>query len=351
VLAIDTDASAIRQAILATRPGVRPASRPRSAAEHVPLKPADRADAQVGVVIAVAGGVGSPGRTTVAINLAAALGAVGPTVLVEADLSAPAVAAYLDRDPSRNLCTLAHAVRDDPRLWSVALADELQALGPHPISSVVLCGPPKREMRSSIAPPLMEQLVRELAQRFRWVILDVGPELLGAEAAAASHRVALARAQHVLLVTAADLVGLWHARTAVDQLERLVGIERRRLSLILNRHDLRYHHSPQEVEWHLGLSVAAVIPFDYAASQRATSEQRPLVLDPSSRAGRALLSFAERLNDGKVRLAPESLASRPRGAWWRRLLRRPQSRVAGRQPLNSIPARLGALSQVRGRTW
>jgi Mrp family chromosome partitioning ATPase len=351
VLGLAADAAAVRQAILAARPGVRPASRPRAAAEPLLLKPADRAAAQLGSVIAVAGGVGSPGRTTLSINLAAALGATASTVLVEADLCAPAVAAYLDADPSRNLCTLAHAVRDDPHLWSVALADELQALGPHPVSSLVLCGPPKREMRTSIAPPFMEQLVRELAQRYRWVVLDVGPELLGVEAAAASHRVALARAEHVLLVTAADLVGLWHARTAIDQLEHLVGIERSRVSLILNRHDPRHHHPPQEVAWHLGASVAAVIPFDYMAAQRAIAEQRPLVLDPSSRAGRAVLALAGRLVEGKVRLAPASGAARSNDAWWRRILRRRPAEGSPGERLSALPTRFDALSDVRGRMW
>ena len=52
-----------------------------------------------------------------AINLATALGAVEPTVLIDADFASPSVAAYLDRDPSRNLCTLAHAVRESPHAW------------------------------------------------------------------------------------------------------------------------------------------------------------------------------------------------------------------------------------------
>src|SRR5207253_3845910 len=172
------------------------------------------------------GGLGSPGRTTVAINLAAALGVGGTTVLVEADFCAPSIAAYLDRDPTRNVCTLSHAVRDDSRLWSVVLAEELQPFGPSNVSAVVLCGPPKREMRSTIAPNLTERLIDELARRFRWVVLDVGPEVLGMDLAAANHRAALARTQHVLMVTGADLVGLWHTRAALDQLERSLGIER-----------------------------------------------------------------------------------------------------------------------------
>src|SRR5262249_60877590 len=104
-------------------------------------------------------------------------------------------------------------------------------------------------------------------------------------------------------------------RTTIDQLERLLGIERRTVNLVLNRHDARFHHSRQEVEWHLGAPVVMVVPFDQPGVQRAISEQRPVVLDPSSRAGRALVVLAEGMNEGKLRLpAPASVAGR-RGGW------------------------------------
>jgi Flp pilus assembly CpaE family ATPase len=299
----------------------------------------------------VAGGAGSPGRTTVALNLAVALGAAAPTAMVELDLCAPAAAAYLDADPSRNVCTLAHAVRDDPRVWSAALADELQPLHSCSPHASLLCGPPKREMRTSVGPAFVEQLIDEVAQRYRWVILDVGGELLGMDIAAATHRAALCRAEHVLLVTAPDLLGLWHARTALDQFERLLGLERRRVNLVLNRYDLRFHHSRQEIEWHLGAPVVGVIPFDHTGQQRAMSEQRPLVVDGSSRAGRALLHLAERLNDAKLRLpAPADVGVSPR-PWWRRLLRRPPASPPTRATLRRATSRAGAVSRSRTRTW
>ena len=353
VLRLDADSATIHQAIMEARPGVRSAARNPLPAEPIALKPADNLEAPGGQVIAVAGGDGSPGRTTLAVNLSAALGAGAPTVLVEADLCAPAIAAYLDRDPTRNLCTLAHAVREDARAWDAALTDELQPLGPEPISALVLCGPPKREMRSSIAPALVERLVSELSRRFRWVVLDVGPELLGMDTAAASHRAALARAHHVMLVTGSDLVGLWHARTALNQLERCVGIEPRRVNLILNRHDPRFHHSRHEVEWHLGAPVAGVIPFDHVAMQRATSEQRPVVLDGSSRAARAVFVLADLLNEGKpLRLqTARELSGNSRQPWWRRAFGRQKPSA----PLRRMPAvtgtPVGVLQTGRTRAW
>jgi Flp pilus assembly CpaE family ATPase len=337
VLGIDTDAATLRQVLTATRRGGRAASRPRPAPEPIVLKAADGpAESRPLRVIAVAGGAGSPGRTTVAINLAAALGAAVPTVLVELDLCAPALAAYLDRDPSRNLCTLAHAVREDPHAWPRALADELQPLNAHSPEARVLCGPPKREMRTSVAPAFVERLIAELAQRYRYVILDIGAELLGIETAAANHRAALASAQRVMLVTGSNLVGLWHARTALDQLERQLGLQRRDVDLVLSRHDPRHHHARADVEWHLGAPVVAVIPADHAAAERASAEQRPLVLDRSSRASRALLIFAEQMHAGKLRLPVESSPKARPARWWRRIL--PGKRaVAQRRPVAIEP--------------
>jgi Flp pilus assembly CpaE family ATPase len=239
---------------------------------------------------------------------------------VEADLCAPSLAAYLDRDPSRNACTLAHAVRENPHAWEAALLDELQPLSSHCAMGVALCGPPKREMRASIAPAFLERLVAELHRRYRYIVLDVGAELLGMETAAANHRAALASAQQVLLVAGSDLVGLWHARTMLDQFERQLGIERQMVSLVLNRYDPRHHHSRAEVEWHLGAPVVAVIPFDHHATQRAIAQQRPLVVDSGSRASRPLLTLAERLHNGQLRVPEERSSGHTTATWWRRML-------------------------------
>jgi Flp pilus assembly CpaE family ATPase len=355
VLAIDADATTIREVVLAARRGERPVpksqTRIRPRPEPVTLKAADAPEGQPHGIIAVAGGSGSPGRTTVAINLATALGAAAPTVLVEADLCAPAFAAYLDRDPSRNVCTLAHAVRDEPRAWGPALADELQPLARQSPQAMVLCGPPKREMRTSIAPAFLERLLVELSHRYRYVVVDVGPDLLGMESAAANHRAALASAGHVLVVSASDLVGLWHARTALDQFERQLGIDRRSVHLVLNRHDPRYHHAQSEVEWHLGAPITAVVPFDHHASQRAMSEQRPLVVDPTSRASRALISLAEHVHDDKLRLSAEPVRRIRPESWWRRVLPRVRSAASMRPVPAPETLRVVQPREHRGRSW
>ncbi len=315
LLPLDVDPETLRGAIKMAAHGQRwRAQGPRSQPD-TPFPAPPRTPTGALQVLAVAGGSGSPGRTTLAINLATALGAVAPTVLVDLDCASPCVAAYLNRDPSRNVCTLAHAVREDPHRWSHALDQELQPLHARSPAAVVLCGLPKRELRPTITPAIMERLVDELARRYRYVILDVGAELLGMDAPAILHRAALGVAHHVLLVTSCDLVSLWHARIALQQYERVLALDPERVSLIANRHDPHYHHSVAEIEWHLGAAAATVIPNDYRAFQRAMAEQYPAVLDPNSRAARAILQLAERMHRGRVRLPAAEAQPAARADW------------------------------------
>ena len=283
-------------------PEPRPAQRARDTAPQEFPEPG---------VYAIAGGHGAPGRTFAAINLAAALGAVAPTVLVDADLSGASVAAYLDADPTRNLYMVAHAEPDSAWEWHVALEQECQPLDRRSPHARVLCGLPKPEMRQRLARPFLEGLLATLRREARYVVVDTGADLLGVDGAV--HRAALGLADQVLLVTATDVVGLWQARQAFALLRENLRIDPIRVALVLNRHDARFHHSRAEIEWALGASTAAVIPYDHSAVQRSLAAQRPLVLDRSSRAGRGLLELAGRVHGGKLVLPPEPDAPSRRG--------------------------------------
>ena len=256
--------------------------------------------------IAVVGGPGSPGCTTVAINLAAALGAVAPTVCVDASRT-PSVAAYLDADPLKSLYMLAHADPQTAREWEQALTQELQPLHRRSTQGAILAGVPKPEMWGGVRGDFTVRLLAELRQRFRYVVLDVGhrppdadPGLWGAS---------VQGADQVLFVTATDLVGTWRAQTALGALGQERPLRRpdggAAVALVLNRHDRRHHHTRAEIEWALNLAAGAVVPFDHGATERAIAAQRPLVLDDRSRAGRALVALAERVHSGRVVLPPE----------------------------------------------
>lgn len=322
VLPSDATSETVRQALLDAIRGAQSRQSP-SAGESPVERTVDEPAPSDGTaesppaplqVIAIASGPGSPGRTTVAVNLAAALGTVAPTILVDADLFGPSTAASLDLDPTRNLYMLAHAEPATPTEWERALAQETQPLASRCPHADALCGVPKPELRGAISLRFFERLLSELRQRYRYVVLDVGSDLLGSEAAV--HRIVLAESQQILLVVATDLVGLWHARMTLGVLRAQLGIAPVRVALLVNRHDRRYHHERAEIEWALELPTAAVIPHDYRAAQRALADQRPLVFDGRSRAGRALLDLAGRVHGGEIALPTEPV---PNGrSHWRR---------------------------------
>ncbi len=312
VLPLDIEPGLLIDAILAAARGERP--KPRTAtrqANHDAEVPA-RPGAASSLVLVLTSGPGSPGRTTIALNLAAGLGAVAPTILVDADLAGPSVAACLDADPTRNLAMLAHADPDTPHAWERAIADETQPIGSRSPHGRVLCGVPKPEMQSLLSRRFLDRLVEELAIRYRYVLLDIGVEGLRGETAL--HRLALAAARHTLFVTSADLLGLYRARTALARLQ--LDSWQDRLALVINRYDARSHHPRAEIEWALGTPIAAIIPFDHRAAERALAAQRPLVLEGRGRAARALLELAERVHGGSIALPPDP-AQGPVRRWWR----------------------------------
>lgn len=335
VLPADAELAAVRAALLAAvrgetprtlpHPGATetPAADPQQEPEAAPPAPADGLS-----VLAVASGPGSPGRTTVAVSLAAALGAVAPTVLVDADVFGPSVAAHLDLDPTRNLYMLGHAAPSTPGEWERAIAQETQPLALSSPHAVAVCGVPKPEMRTAVSAGFLEQLVAELQRRYRYVVLDIGADLLGPDAAV--HRAAVRRCQQVLFVVATDVVGLRQARTGLDVLKAHAPIDPQRVAVLLNRHDRRHHYGRGEIEFSLEVPAAAVVPYDHGAAQRALGEQRPLVVDERSRAGGALLELADRVHGGRIRFPAAATTAhstswqrwlpprRPRPPWTRR---------------------------------
>jgi septum formation inhibitor-activating ATPase MinD len=266
-------------------------------------------------VTAVVSGYGSPGCTTVALNLATALGAAGPTMLVDADLVKPSVVAHIDGDPTRNLYLVARA---EPRLqrdWERALDQESQAIHDRSPQATVLCGIPKAEMRRAVTPRFIEGLLPQLQQRAGSVIVDAGAA--GSDERNAVQQLIMRSAGQVLLVLTGDLLGVWQAQRALLALEGQGVLDRERTALVINRYNRRQHSSRNEIEKALRLPLAAMVPDDVHHAQAAIQAQEPLVLRRRSRAGRALLSLAERLHGGDILLPPEPEAERRRpGLRW-----------------------------------
>jgi hypothetical protein len=92
------------------------------------------------------------------------------------------------------------------------------------------------------------------------------------------------------------------------------------------------------------------VPIDNPGMQKAISAQRPVVADSGSRAGRALLSLAEILNEGKLQLADVRHPRAKKRSWWRLFARRrPGPAARSVAPLGAeLPP---APERVRSRAW
>ena len=270
-------------------------------------------DAASTSLVVVASGKGSPGCSTLAVNLAAGIGAVESAVVVDLDLAGPSVAALLGLNPRLNVYMLAHAEPQSSRDWSKALDQELQPLAARSPHGAALAGIPKPEMRSAITLSFLQRLLPELQQRFSHVVLDIGT-IQGPWGEWAWQGWVVGAAGQVLFVTAASPAGINQSRMA---LARIPELRREQVGLVVGRYDRRKQHNRAEIEFNVGRPVAAFIPYDHRALEQATWAQQPVIFTRRSRAGRTLLEFAERVHGGRILLPPETATPK------RRRLRRP----------------------------
>lgn len=259
-----------------------------------------------GQVLAFVSGKGAPGTTTLAIGLAAALGHHGSrVVLVDADLRGGGVAPYLDFDPRRGLIGLTVG---PPSADVVGV--ELQ----HANGFSVLTGIERPEMRERVTP---EQLITALAAlpgQFAFTVVDVGQALPGVAAGATN--AVLRNADKVLVVTTADLTGLWNTRHCLRYLQESLDVPRERLALVINRHASRHEYGAAEVERALGARVLATIPDDRKAAMRAAREQLPLTA-AGGPAARHVYAMAAELMQPLVG-QQDRQSDAVRGSRWRR---------------------------------
>ena len=256
-------AAALRQAAAPGAPAEPAADPAASAADGPPVAPPPQAARDVpasgaapqagGRVVALTSGKGAPGKTTVAIALAALLAEGGEDVaLADLDLRGGNVAPYLDLDPRRGLVGLAAA--------GGSLDRELQE-GP---GCPVLAGVERPELAAGLDGGALHGVLSGLRGRFATVVADLGAPPDGG---------LLRAADELLLVTGADLVSLWNARTALPALRQQAEAAP---CAVVNRREGRGHYGSGEVSRALGVAVLGVVREDREGAQRAVARQAPL---------------------------------------------------------------------------
>ncbi len=259
---------------------------------------------RAGVIIAVWGPAGAPGRTTVALNLASELSRLGqPTVLVDADTYGGCIAqslSLLDEAPG-----LAAATRSADQ-GSLDLA-VLARLAPEVSAGLrVLTGIPKAERWPELRAAALEHVLTLTRQLGRFTVIDCGFSLEDDEELSydtlaprrnAATLTSLAVADQVLAVGAGDPIGLQRLVRGLQELGTVasspptVVVNKVRASAVGSRPERRIREALSRFA---GIDEPRFIPDD------------PATLDSALLAGRSL---AEAAPDSAVRQSLVVLAS------------------------------------------
>lgn len=172
----------------------------------------------LGHVVAVWGGAGSPGRTTVAVQLAVEAAAAGTsTLLIDADVWAACVAQLLSLNEAPSIAQAARSAADG---WPSPLTECLQA-GPHGLQ--VLAGLARAELWPEIREEAWRAVLSMARTSFELVVVDVGASIEEDEELAFDRvpyrrnlvtTTTLDHADDTVLVTGADPVSLRRAVVA-----------------------------------------------------------------------------------------------------------------------------------------
>ena len=291
------------------------------ASGDAPLPSSDelgRSPARTGGVFVVVGPPrGNVGASRASIELVAARERE-PSLLIDAVLDEPSVAAALGLNPARNLTVLAAgvAVRAGPEHWARALRDEIQPLDRERCPrAAVLAGVPSPALRSRLDPEFLVDLVTHASGLggFGCLVVDAGAEPPAGTLEGACWRALVDLADRVLVVAMPDVIGLRRALGTLERLEARVGQER--LGVILNRYRRGEHDDPADIAAVLrGTPVVAVVPDDVRGCTRALRLQQPLLSVGRSAAARELRRLADQLHAAPA--ASPRLRRGRRLRWW-----------------------------------
>ena len=253
-------------------------------AEHLRRRSASPAESPVlGKVVAVSGAKGGIGKTTLAVNLAAALAAeTGErAVLVDLYTQFGDAALLLNIFPRRTLADLVQVEGAD--LDTALVEDHLER---HPCGLKLLAGASAPLPLDALAPAFLQHLLQLLRCEYAYVVLDVPPVLTD------TTRRALAEADRVLLVA-----NLFDLTTLADTRLWLEAVPLDTVQVVLNRVSPSNKLQMPDIARTLGRTIDFLIPNDGRLVPASVNSGVPFTLShPGSKAACSVYALARSLH-------------------------------------------------------
>lgn len=235
-----------------------------------------------GTMVAVAGGKGGVGATTLAVQLALCAQRSGrhrAVCLVDLDLQSGDVRSFLDLTHRRSLVDLLEVAEE---ITARHLEDSLYL---HPSGLRILLPPQNGEHGEDVGSRPARLILGAIRSRFDVVVVDVGSVTTEAGA------VAVEMANQVLVVVTPDVPALRGANRLVGLWERLQ-VRKDGVGVVINRASRESEIQPDLVAKVVNLPVAKVtVPADFRGLEAAANTGVP-----------------DRLEDGALRRSVEDLA-------------------------------------------
>lgn len=233
-------------------------------------------------VVAVVSPKGGNGKTTIAVNLAAALARRQPTVLLDLDVHFGDVEYALRLHPLLRL--------DDVliRHQTSAKTDIASLLTEHGTSLEVLCAPSEPIAADHLSPGDTLALADGYIALGRPTVLDTGAGVDDFNIGA------IERATHTVLVTTTDVPSVQAGRKLIDALAA-IAVDPGRMCLAVNRSTADTGLSVADVEAVLGLGASMLIPDDPRITSSMNLGSPIIDAHPNVPAARSFQRFADDL--------------------------------------------------------